>query len=335
MPVITIHHPIDEHYWDIHIHVHERFSLSDVKDALPSIDSRLLPGAVGSIVSVGASQPFEVAKVKLQNYRPPTQNAVLSPPPSVLSTLRGVVSREGLRGVYAGLAPTLLMSVPNFVIYLITYDELVTYLHTKTLSTNHLQLPEPVLPFLCGASARLIATTAVAPLELLRTRHAASSGIVQKPTASTQVWNELSTILKTDGIRGLYKGLVPSLWRDVPFAAIYMVCLDHFKKTTQPFFQTSSDDVISMKQQIEFQFTNAALAGMVAASCTAPLDVVKTRLQSTRHGATTSTVSVLRSIVRDEGIKGLWRGNQARMLKVAPQYAIMISCYEIGKKMMA
>jgi Mitochondrial carrier protein len=39
--------------------------------------------------------------------------------------------------------------------------------------------------------------------------------------------------------------------------------------------------------------------------------------------------------VRQEGMAGLWRGNQARMLKVAPQYAIMISCYEVGKKVLA
>jgi solute carrier family 25 protein 39/40 len=33
-------------------------------------------------------------------------------------------------------------------------------------------------------------------------------------------------------------------------------------------------------------------------------------------------------------VAGLWRGNQARMLKVAPACAIMISCYEFGKRVL-
>jgi solute carrier family 25, member 39/40 len=338
---IAIDSPIDEHYyWD----VQDTFSLNDVKDALTKLrfDARLLSGAMGSIVSGCVAQPFEVAKVQQQNYRP---SAVAPSHPGVISTLRGVVSREGIRGAYAGLTPTLLMSVPNFVLYLISYDELVGYYRKQSMSP-HQQIPEPFVPFVCGATARLIATTAVAPLELLRTRHASSSGSLYQPQASSsRVWNELYSILKNDGFGALYKGLVPSLWRDVPFAAIYMVCLDRFKKSSHPLFYGTTEEVEGTtpldKKQIGFEFANAALAGMVAASCTAPLDRVKTRLQSVPQGGHTmtaagqSTREVLRSIVQSEGIQGLWRGNQARMMKVAPQYAIMISCYEVGKKVLA
>ena len=38
-------------------------------------------------------------------------------------------------------------------------------------------------------------------------------------------------------------------------------------------------------------------------------------------------------IFQQEGAAGLWRGWAARCLKVAPACAIMISSYEIGKKM--
>ena len=45
-----------------------------------------------------------------------------------------------------------------------------------------------------------------------------------------------------------------------------------------------------------------------------------------------STFQHLRQIAKDEGFfTGLWKGNQTRMIKVAPGCAVMISCYELGK----
>ena len=43
---------------------------------------------------------------------------------------------------------------------------------------------------------------------------------------------------------------------------------------------------------------------------------------------------MMRGIVREEGVGGLWRGNMARMMKVAPACAIMITCYEFGKRIL-
>jgi solute carrier family 25 protein 39/40 len=43
----------------------------------------------------------------------------------------------------------------------------------------------------------------------------------------------------------------------------------------------------------------------------------------------------MREILKDEGVTGLWRGNSTRMVKVAPACAIMIACYEAGKKVFA
>ena len=127
-------------------------------------------------------------------------------------------------------------------------------------------------------------------------------------------------------------------------------------------------------------FVNGAISGMIAAACTTPFDVVKTRQQVGATGNTAvlvaedvcsaqlhvglagagckhdgaivyeappkaasspqrtagagGTFHLLREIAANEGIAGLWRGNQARMLKVAPGCAIMISSYEFGKRIL-
>jgi hypothetical protein len=47
-----------------------------------------------------------------------------------------------------------------------------------------------------------------------------------------------------------------------------------------------------------------------------------------------STMAIARNILETEGVSGLWRGNTARMMKVAPACGIMISSYEVGKRIL-
>ena len=60
-----------------------------------------------------------------------------------------------------------------------------------------------------------------------------------------------------------------------------------------------------------------------------------TRVDRTRVNNVGGTFGHMREILKDEGVTGLWRGNSTRMVKVAPACAIMIACYEAGKKVFA
>ncbi|RAL68262.1 hypothetical protein DID88_008961 [Monilinia fructigena] len=92
-------------------------------------------------------------------------------------------------------------------------------------------------------------------------------------------------------------------------------------------------------------FVAGATSGAVASILTMPFDVGKTRRQIfQKPGKTTAGVEralapeeqslprFLMHIFKEEGIGGLWKGWVARTLKVAPACAIMISCYEVGKR---
>ena len=50
--------------------------------------------------------------------------------------------------------------------------------------------------------------------------------------------------------------------------------------------------------------------------------------------ASTSVFAHMRTIYSTEGVAGLWRGNQTRMIKVAPSCAIMIFSYDLGKRLL-
>jgi len=67
------------------------------------------------------------------------------------------------------------------------------------------------------------------------------------------------------------------------------------------------------------------LAGMIAKTATNPLDRIRMLSQTGEHGggANHSIVGLYRSILRHEGILGLWAGNGANLLRVFPSKAIV------------
>ena len=267
--------------------------------------------------------------------------------------MRRIFMNEGIGGIYAGLAPTLVMSVPNTVLYFTSYDEIVTRLRRKWDTSKYSDL---WIPLVSGSSARFIASVVTSPLELIRTRQASLIG--QSQTAPG-VWGEFRLIVQNEGPGALYQGLGPTLWRDVPFSAIYWFCLEQLKIL----WDKRDGDVPKTPPRAAGEaFVNGAVSGMIAAAATTPFDVVKTRQQTAtdiivtvadsgeavchHNGAAVyeppalgnakqkGTMAMMKEIAQTEGIPALWRGNQTRMIKVAPACAIMISCYELGKRIM-
>jgi solute carrier family 25 protein 39/40 len=263
--------------------------------------------------------------------------------------VRRIFLEEGVHGIYAGLRPTLVMAVPNTVLYFSAYEEIVWRLRKEASDPSTVWIP-----LVAGGSARFLASSFTAPFELIRTRQASAIGRSQE---SVGLIHELRSIIQQEGFRGLYRGLAPTLWRDVPFSAVYWLCIEHFREM----WKERAEEPPTTLQQTGEAFVNGAVAGMIAACFTTPMDVVKTRQQAIAATATESvpqhrcnhngaeayktpktnvphrdagTLTHMRYIAKTEGLAGLWRGNQSRMIKVAPSCAIMISSYELGKRLL-
>lgn len=229
-----------------------------------------------------------------------------------------ITKAEGVTSLWSGLPPTLLMAVPATVVYFTMYDQLKARMIKKYSLTY-----QPLwIPALAGGLARTIAVTLISPLELVRTK------MQSQKLSYREIGEAVRNLVSNQGLHSMWRGLGPTILRDVPFSCIYWsnyeALKSRFGKHDQPPFW--------------FSFAAGATAGTISAILTLPFDVIKTHrqielgeMEALTRPQTISTYSRLKTLYQFNGYKGLFAGAVPRIVKVAPACAIMISSYEYGK----
>ncbi|GHJ85078.1 hypothetical protein NliqN6_1480 [Naganishia liquefaciens] len=270
----------------------------------------------------------------------------------------GVVLKDtGYKGLWRGTGTALVMSIPSAAIYMIGYEHLLSLMSKATpLAASPRTSPstaifpqstplttsvptstsQPYLtptPFIAGCLARTISATVISPLELFRTRLQALPGPGEEKPTYKNTAESIGKLVREQGIRSLWRGLGPTLWRDVPFSGIYWAGFESTKK-----YLTESQ---TLRPGLTMTFISGALSGTFASVLTAPFDVLKTRRQVFTPAATcspqalnhpASTLPLLLHVMKTEGWRALFAGVVPRTAKVAPACGMMIGCYEgVGK----
>ncbi|XP_060214785.1 nicotinamide adenine dinucleotide transporter 2, mitochondrial-like isoform X1 [Lycium barbarum] len=187
-----------------------------------------------------------------------------------------------------------------------------------------------------GASAGAIAATFMCPLDVIKTR-LQIYGLPQVSQSGRQgsvIVTSLQNILRTEGFRGLYRGLSPTLTALLPNWAVYFTVYGHLKDLLH-----SHDAVDSCGQlTIGANMIAAAGAGAATSITTNPLWVVKTRLQT--QGMRVGVVpykgifSALIRIAHEEGIRGWYSGLLPSLAGIS-HVAIQFPAYEKLKSYLA
>eukprot|EP00761_Pharyngomonas_kirbyi_P010050 gb/GECH01010068.1/.p1 GENE.gb/GECH01010068.1/~~gb/GECH01010068.1/.p1 ORF type:complete len:187 (+),score=21.54 gb/GECH01010068.1/:1-561(+) len=135
-------------------------------------------------------------------------------------------------------------------------------------------------------------------------------------------------IIKYEGITGLYTGIVPALWM-VSHGAIQFMAYEEVLKLMPhiPFLIRQDGDL----HPASF-FLGGAAAKVVASTTTYPLQVVKTRLQDQQNAGKerryNGMFDALLKILRNEGLRGIYRGVTINAVRTAPSAAIVFFSYE-------
>jgi solute carrier family 25, member 39/40 len=307
------------------------------------------PSASGATAAMTESVECAVEEVQRRNIS------------STMDGFRKIARNEGIPALWRGLSPTLVMTIPANIIYFTGYD----WLRYSPRSPVFRSFGEDYVPLIAGSSARILAATAVSPVELFRTRLQATTG----PSATSHVietFRGVQHMVATQGYGSLWKGLTLTLWRDVPFSGIYWWGYESIRNVLIDMRDRREGRGIlderglrgparrrsrsreNHRNTFTDSFIAGATSGAFASVVTMPFDVGKTRTQvyKANHkgvpegaGAVAASAPEQRSMVRllwhifkTEGVAGLWKGWIPRTLKVAPACAIMISSYEVCKR---
>ncbi|KAI0757057.1 mitochondrial carrier [Daedaleopsis nitida] len=319
-------------------------------------EAKLAAAATGSTVTALTMTPFDVVKTRLQT-QPPLRPQLLfpNPPPntccqaasttcvrnmsSLATTVQGEVvciwdhgvyktervngfydavkhvwRAEGISGLWKGAGTSLLIGVPSSTCYMLTYDHLLRV-------TLPPLLPSSLVPLSAGILARTALTSLMSPLELVRTNLQSTPPSPDHPHTLRSVLSAIRSLAQSKGWHYLWRGLGPTLWRDVPFSGLYWAGYETCKRRLGRLGYEGAG----------VAFVSGAVSGTTAALLTSPFDVLKTRRQALLMSATTRTTSTLvltAEILRNEGLPALYAGIVPRITKVAPACGIMIACFE-------
>ncbi|XP_061087339.1 mitochondrial glycine transporter B isoform X5 [Conger conger] len=175
--------------------------------------------------------------------------------------------------------------------------------------------------FMCGSLSGTCSTLLFQPLDLVKTRLQTLQNNMHPGSPKVGMVTVFLSVVRTEKLLGLWKGVSPSFMRCIPGVGIYF---STFYSLKQRFFQERSPSALEAVML-------GAGARTVAGVCMLPVTVVKTRFESGRYNYVT-VLGALRSVYVTEGPRALFSGLTATLLRDAPFSGIYVMFYSQAKR---
>nr|GMC97197.1 solute carrier family 25 member 44 [Ipomoea batatas] len=279
-----------------------------------------------------ALYPISVVKTRLQvaDHYAAEKNA--------FSVFRGILRADGIPGLYRGFATVVTGTIPVRIIYLTALET------TKVAALKMVEpfkLSEPAQAAIANGAGGLVASlcsqSVFVPVDVVSQRlmvqgysgHANYSG----------GFDVARKILKSEGIRGLYRGFGLSAITYAPSGAVWWGSYGSSQRFIWRHLVYGSDQSQHTPTQgmiVAVQAAGGIIAGATASCITTPFDTIKTRLQVMGHGDNKPTArQVVKQLIAEDGWTGLYRGLGPRFFSMSAWGTSMILAYEYLKRLCA
>ncbi|XP_054824089.1 folate transporter 1, chloroplastic isoform X1 [Prosopis cineraria] len=284
-------------------------------------------GAVAGFATVAVMHPLDVVRTRFQ-----VNDGRVPLVPSYKNTAHAIFTiarSEGLRGLYAGLLPAVLGSTISWSLYFYFYDKA-----KQRYARNREEKLSPGYHLASAAEAGTLVCLCTNPVWLVKTRMQ-----LQTPLHQTQPYNGIydafKTILKEEGLRALYRGLVPSLFLQVSHGAMQFMVYEEFRKMVIDLKSSESE----MRHQNPDMLLNSmdyavlgATSKVAATLISYPFQVLRSRLQQRPSvGGIPRYMDswhVVKETARFEGVRGFYKGITPNLLKNVPASSVTFIVYE-------
>eukprot|EP01133_Synstelium_polycarpum_P001403 gene1403-1619_t len=133
----------------------------------------------------------------------------------------------------------------------------------------------------------------------------------------------LGAVVKSEGLRGLYRGFLPHLVYVIPSASISFVC---YEAIVEHYHDTELD---KSRYSVIAPILGMTLARLSGSIIRTPFDIVKMRLQVDAK----TMMDTVNDIIRKDGYRGLFKYSYVSIMRDLPFSAIYFSSYEILKSL--
>ncbi|GAV64490.1 Mito_carr domain-containing protein [Cephalotus follicularis] len=282
-----------------------------------SFGREFVAGGFGGIAGIISGYPLDTLRIRLQS----------SNSGSAYSILRGVVTAEGPAALYRGMgAPLASVTFQNamaFQIYAILSRAFDSSVSAK-------DPPSYKGVALGGIGTGALQSIMLTPVELVKIRlqlqDKGSANLRQTVTHRGPI-SVAKSILRTEGLRGMYRGFTITILRDAPAHGFYFSTYEYMKEQLHPGCRKCG------QESLRTMLMAGGLAGVASWVCCYPLDVIKTRLQAQSHSSPLKYNGILDCFhrsVKQEGYSVLWRGLGTAVARAFVVNGAIFSAYEIA-----
>lgn len=289
--------------------------------AAPAGDSRVAYGSLeyyllcsfGGLLSCGLTHtavvPLDLVKCRIQVDSAKYKN--------IGTGFKVTMAEEGARGLVKGWAPTFIgysiQGLGKFGFY-----EVFKTLYGNMLGEENSYLWRTSLYLAASASAEFFADIGLAPLEAVKVK------IQTTPGFASTLREGFPKLMREEGVRGFYKGLVPLWGRQIPYTMMKFAC---FERTVELLYQhvvPKPRDQCTKGEQLVVTFAAGYIAGVFCAVVSHPADTIVSKLNN-QKGAT------IGDIYKQIGFSGLWKGLTTRIIMVGTLTALQWFIYDSVK----
>ncbi|XP_015923635.1 peroxisomal membrane protein PMP34 isoform X2 [Parasteatoda tepidariorum] len=277
---------------------------------------RAVSGAAGGVTAMTVFFPLDTIRSRLQIED--SRQAK-----NTIAALKELVQEEGLYSLYRGLQPVLISLCCSNFVYFYTFHGLRKLVVTK--STGYNALRDLAVGSVAGVINVLLTTPLWVANSRLKMQGAKLSSKDKKMIGENVTYkgliDALNKIATKEGVSSLWSSVGPSLIL-VSNPAIQFACYETLKTEVSKHIGKDKLNAVTL-------FLIGAVAKSISTILTYPLQVVQTKL---RHGSETmrklTTLRILSYIIKTNGVRGLYKGLEAKLLQTVLTTALMFLCYE-------
>ncbi|KIK07453.1 hypothetical protein K443DRAFT_625469, partial [Laccaria amethystina LaAM-08-1] len=186
---------------------------------------------------------------------------------------------------------------------------------------------DSVKAFIAGGFGGVCAVLVGHPFDLTKTRLQTAP-----PGTYTGAVDVVKRTLARDGLTGLYRGMVPPLLGVTPIFAVSFWAYDASKQLIYAATPKRANEALSIPELALAGFLSAVPTTLI----TAPVERAKVLLQVQGQGGSEhkykGVTDVLKHLYKEGGIRSIFRGTGATLIRDGPGSAAYFAAYEVTKK---